>query len=64
MKWRTLMKVMSLVIWTNLGASLPVERLCVSKVFHDALGAAAAPPPPIYLSRALRGEFRKKNQLI
>ena len=37
-----------------------VETLCVSKVFHDALSAAAAPPPPIYLSRALRGEFRKK----
>ena len=36
-----------------------VETLCVSKVFHDALDAAAAPPPPIYLSRALRGEFRK-----
>ena len=48
------------VIRTILGASLPVERLCVSKVFHDALGAAAAPPPTIYLSRALRGEFRKK----
>ena len=39
---------------------LKVERLCVSKVFHEALGAAAAPLPPIYLSRALRGEFRKK----